>query len=132
MVLFAADAGRAGLESRDPVTRRAGLDDLRQLARRGPAQRVHLLGWWRGPGRLLDDLGTAHRDDVGAWLSVGVPGGDLYSLAGHRAVPGGTTPNRGVLFDRHGRAEPRTIIPFAPLALVTREAQVLGKPTGRG
>ena len=115
VVLFAVDAGRAGLEPRDPATRRTGLDELRHLARRGPAQRVHLLGWWRGPARLLDDLGSAHRDDVGAWLAVGVPGSDLYSLAGHRTVVGGTTPNRGVLFDRHGRAEPRTVIPFAPL-----------------
>ncbi len=115
LVLFAADAGRAVLEAKDPVGRRSGLDDLRFVTRRGPGQRVHLLGWWRGPGRLLDDLGPTHRDDVGAWIAVGVPGNDLFSLAGNRSVTAVTSANRAVLFDRNGQAEARTIIPFAPL-----------------
>ncbi|WP_131746807.1 FtsK/SpoIIIE domain-containing protein [Frankia sp. Cppng1_Ct_nod] len=115
LVLFAADAGRAVLEAKDPATRRSGLDDLRFVTRRGPGQRVHLLGWWRGPGRLLDDLGPTHRDDIGAWVAVGLPGNDLFSLAGNRMVTAGTSPNRAVLFDRHGQAEPRTVVPFAPL-----------------
>ncbi|WP_322750284.1 MULTISPECIES: FtsK/SpoIIIE domain-containing protein [unclassified Frankia] len=115
LVLFAADAGRGVLEAKDPVSRRSGLDDLRFVTRRGPVQRVHLLGWWRGPGRLLDDLGPTHRDDVGAWIAVGVPGNDLFSLAGNRSVTAVTSANRAVLFDRNGQAEARTIIPFAPL-----------------
>ncbi|WP_131786145.1 FtsK/SpoIIIE domain-containing protein [Protofrankia symbiont of Coriaria ruscifolia] len=115
LVLFAADAGRAVLEAKEQPARRSGLDDLRFVTRRGPGQRVHLLGWWRGPGRLLDDLGPMHRDDVGAWVAVGVPAGDLFSLAGNRSVTAGTSPNRAVLFDRHGHAEARTIVPFSPL-----------------
>ncbi len=114
-VLFAADAGRAVLEAKEQSARRSGLDDLRFVTRRGPGQRVHLLGWWRGPSRLLDDLGPMHRDDVGAWVAVGVPAGDLFSLAGNRSVTAGTSPNRAVLFDRHGHAEARTIVPFSPL-----------------
>jgi DNA segregation ATPase FtsK/SpoIIIE, S-DNA-T family len=114
VVLFAADAARAGLETKDPVNRRSGLDDLRFLTRRGPSTHVHLIGWWRTPGRLLDDLGPSHRDDVGAWLAVGVPAGDLYGLAGNRPVAVSPGANRAVLFDRDGGAEPRTVIPFAP------------------
>ncbi|WP_239309472.1 FtsK/SpoIIIE domain-containing protein [Frankia sp. Cj3] len=115
LVLFAADAGRAVLEAKNPATRRSGLDDLRFVTRRGPGQRVHLLGWWRGPGRLLDDLGPTHRDDIGAWVAVGVPGNDLFSLAGNRSVTAAASVNRAVLFDRNNQAEARTIIPFAPL-----------------
>ncbi|MBX6390012.1 MAG: cell division protein FtsK [Frankia sp.] len=144
VVLFAADAGRAALEGPSAAGpgRRTGLDDFRLLTRRGPAVRVHLLGWWRGPSRLLDDLGPGHRDDVAAWVSVGVPGTDLFALAGHRTVVASTAGNRAVLFDRHARAEPRTVVPFAPLA--TRSAlagsgpagpaggQAAGRPSGAG
>jgi len=115
LVLFAADAGRAALEAPSGAGRRTGLDDLRLVTRRGPSVRVHVLGWWRGPSRLLDDLGPGHRDDIAAWVAVGVPGGDLFALAGHRTVAAGTVPNRGVLVDRHARAEPLTVVPFAPL-----------------
>ncbi len=115
MVIVAADSARAALELKDPDTRRSGLDDLRFLTRRGPSVGVHVLAWWRSPGRVLDDLGPAHRDDLGAWVAVGVPASDLYSLAGNRPIAASPGPNRAVLFDRHGGAEPRTIVPFAPL-----------------
>ena len=129
LVLFAADAGRAALEAPSGSGRRTGLDDLRLVTRRGPAVRVHVLGWWRGPSRLLDDLGPGHRDDVAAWVSVGVPGSDLFALAGHRTVTAGTAPNRGVLFDRQGSAEPHTVVPFAPLDTAAGEddARVFGR-----
>jgi hypothetical protein len=127
LVLFAADAGRAALEAPSGAGRRTGLDDLRLVTRRGPAVRVHLLGWWRGPSRLLDDLGPGHRDDVAAWVALGVPGSDLFALAGHRAVVAGTATNRGVLFDRHARAEPVTVVPFAPLP-AEQEDGVAGPP----
>jgi len=119
IVLLAADAVRAGLEAKDPMTRRSGLDELRFLVRRGPSVRTHVIGWWRGPSRLLEDLGPAHRDDIGAWVAVGVAGGELFSLAGHRTVTGTTGANRAILFDRHDAPEPRTVIPFAPLGLLT-------------
>jgi hypothetical protein len=115
IVLLAADAARASLEAKDPVSRRSGLDDLRFLVRRGPSVHTHLIGWWRGPGRLLEDLGPAHRDDVGAWVAVGVSGGELFSLAGHRSVAGASGPNRAILYDRNDAPDPRTVIPFAPL-----------------
>jgi hypothetical protein len=115
VVVFAMDAGRAALESRDPASRRAGLDDLRTVTRRGPAQRVHLIGWWRGVSRMSEDLGPVNRDDIAAWAAAGVPGNELFALAGHRPVAGGTMPNRAVLFDRHAQSEPRTVVPFAPL-----------------
>jgi len=115
VVVFALDAGRAALEARDPTSRRTGLDDLRTLTRRGPAQGVHLIGWWRGVSRMSEDLGPVNRDDIAAWAAAGVPGSELFALAGHRPVAGGTTPNRAVLFDRHAQSEPRTVVPFAPL-----------------
>ncbi|MCK9875988.1 cell division protein FtsK [Frankia sp. Ag45/Mut15] len=115
VVVFAMDAGRAALEARDEQTRRTGLEDLRTLTRRGPAQHVHLIGWWRGVSRMSEDLGPVNRDDIAAWAAVGVPGSELFALAGHRPVAGGTMPNRAVLFDRHAQSEPRTVVPFAPL-----------------
>ncbi|MCM3885993.1 FtsK/SpoIIIE domain-containing protein [Frankia sp. R82] len=115
VVVFALDAGRAALEARDEQTRRTGLEDLRTLTRRGPAQHVHLIGWWRGVSRMSEDLGPVNRDDIAAWAAVGVPGSELFALAGHRPVAGGTMPNRAVLFDRHSQSEPRTVVPFAPL-----------------
>ncbi len=115
VVVFAMDAGRAALEAKDPTSRRAGLDDLRTVTRRGPAQGVHLIGWWRGVSRMSEDLGPVNRDDIAAWAAAGVPGNELFALAGHRPVPGGTMPNRAVLFDRHTQSEPRTVVPFAPL-----------------
>jgi hypothetical protein len=127
LVVFAADAGRAALEAPTGAGRRTGLDDLRLITRRGPSVRVHLLGWWRGPSRLLDDLGPGHRDDIAAWVALGVPGADLFALAGHRPVVAGTATNRGVLFDRHARAEPMTIVPFAPVYAEDDEG-VLGPP----
>ncbi|CAJ60928.1 hypothetical protein; putative ATP-binding domain [Frankia alni ACN14a] len=115
VVVFAMDAGRAALEVRDPASRRTGLDDLRTVTRRGPATRVHLVGWWRGVSRMAEDLGPVNRDDIAAWAAAGVPGSDLFALAGHRPVAGGTMPNRAVLFDRHTQSEPRTVVPFAPM-----------------
>ncbi len=115
VVVFAMDAGRAALEVRDPASRRTGLDDLRTVTRRGPATRVHLVGWWRGVSRMAEDLGPVNRDDIAAWAAAGVPGSDLFALAGHRPVAGGTMPNRAVLFDRHIQSEPRTVVPFAPM-----------------
>ncbi len=115
VVVFAMDAGRAALEVRDPQSRRTGLDDLRTVTRRGPAMRVHLVGWWRGVSRMVEDLGPVNRDDIAAWAAAGVPGSDLFAMAGHRPVAGGTMPNRAVLFDRHTQSEPRTVVPFAPM-----------------
>ncbi|WP_261558023.1 FtsK/SpoIIIE domain-containing protein [Frankia tisae] len=115
VVVFAMDAGRAALEVRDPQSRRTGLDDLRTVTRRGPAMRVHLVGWWRGVSRMVEDLGPVNRDDIAVWAAAGVPGSDLFAMAGHRPVAGGTMPNRAVLFDRHTQSEPRTVVPFAPM-----------------
>jgi hypothetical protein len=133
LVLFAADAGRAALEAPSGSGRRTGLDDLRRATRRGPAVRVHVLGWWRSPSRLLDDLGPGHRDDFAAWVAAGVPGSELFALAGHRTVAAGTTTNRAVLFDRHAHGEPRTVVPFAPLD-VARDGSRAGasRPVSQG
>jgi hypothetical protein len=128
LVVFAADAARSALEAPSGTGRRTGLDDLRLVTRRGPSVRVHLLGWWRGPSRLLDDLGPGHRDDIAAWVALGVPGSDLFALAGHRPVVAGTATNRGVLFDRHARAEPMTIVPFAPLFAEEDDIALGGAP----
>ncbi|HMA46355.1 MAG TPA: hypothetical protein VKP11_03995, partial [Frankiaceae bacterium] len=47
--------------------------------------------------------------------AAGVPGADLVGLAGNRPVATSPGPNRAVLYDRHSLAQPRTVIPFAPL-----------------
>ncbi|SIN08932.1 FtsK/SpoIIIE domain-containing protein [Micromonospora cremea] len=113
LVVFGMDAAAPVLGAADPATFRSGLDDLRTLLRRGPAQGVHLLGWWRGLRRLADDLGgTQNRDDVACLVALNVPGADLALHLGVHDLAYTPRADRALLVDRHDHRT-RLIVPFA-------------------
>ncbi|MGQ5263021.1 FtsK/SpoIIIE domain-containing protein [Micromonospora sp. ZYX-F-536] len=113
LVVFGMDAAAPVLGAADPVTFRSGLDDLRVLLRQGPAQGVHLLGWWRGLRRLADDLGgTQNRDDVACLVALNVPGAELALHLGMHDLAYTPRPDRALLIDRHDQRT-RLIVPFA-------------------
>ncbi|MCO1597817.1 FtsK/SpoIIIE domain-containing protein [Micromonospora sp. RHAY321] len=113
LVVFGMDAAASVLGAADPVTFRSGLDDLRVLLRQGPAQGVHLLGWWRGLRRLADDLGgTQNRDDVACLVALNVPGAELALHLGMHDLAYTPRPDRALLIDRHDQRT-RLIVPFA-------------------
>jgi hypothetical protein len=115
LLLYAVDAASALLERKDPATRRAGRDDLKDLVARGPEQRTHVVGWWRSVPRLRDDLGGvgARLDAFGAWVALDVQGPELAPLS---TQPGGPTwyprTRRALFFDRAVHRRPCVIIPY--------------------
>ncbi|MEV4657540.1 FtsK/SpoIIIE domain-containing protein [Micromonospora sp. NPDC049301] len=113
LVVFGMDAAAPVLGAADPVTFRSGLDDLRTVLRQGPAQGVHLLGWWRGLRRLADDLGgTQNRDDVACLVALNVPGAELALHLGVHDLAYTSRADRALLVDRHDQRT-RLIVPFA-------------------
>ncbi|MFY1616706.1 FtsK/SpoIIIE domain-containing protein [Micromonospora sp. WMMD736] len=113
LVVFGMDAAAPVLGASDPVTFRSGLDDLRAVLRQGPAQGVHLLGWWRGLRRLSDDLGgTQNRDDVACLVALNVPGAELALHLGVHDLAYTPRADRALLVDRHDQRT-RLIVPFA-------------------
>ncbi|MCX5066312.1 FtsK/SpoIIIE domain-containing protein [Micromonospora lupini] len=113
LVVFGMDTAAGVLGAADPVTFRSGLDDLRTLLRHGPAQGVHLLGWWRGLRRLSDDLGgTQNRDDVACLVALNVPGAELALHLGVHDLAYTPRADRALLVDRHDQRT-RLIVPFA-------------------
>ncbi|MEU8171164.1 FtsK/SpoIIIE domain-containing protein [Micromonospora sp. NPDC049004] len=113
LVVFGMDTAAPVLGAADPVTFRSGLDDLRTLLRHGPAQGVHLLGWWRGLRRLSDDLGgTQNRDDVACLVALNVPGAELALHLGVHDLAYTPRADRALLVDRHDQRT-RLIVPFA-------------------
>ncbi|WP_410810895.1 FtsK/SpoIIIE domain-containing protein [Micromonospora sp. 067-2] len=113
LVVFGMDAAAPVLGAADPVTFRSGLDDLRTLLRQGPAQGVHLLGWWRGLRRLADDLGgTQNRDDIACLVALNVPGTELALHLGMHDLAYTPRADRALLIDRHDQRI-RLIVPFA-------------------
>ncbi|MEV0900964.1 FtsK/SpoIIIE domain-containing protein [Actinoplanes sp. NPDC049802] len=97
-----------GLDAAGPPHRPA----LRALLTDGPEKRIHVLGWWRGAGRLRDDL-AGRFDPIGAWVALDVHGSDLAPLY---PQPGGPLwhprPRRALFFDRSVHRTPEVIIPY--------------------
>jgi hypothetical protein len=107
LILYAVDAARNRTANQH--------DHLRRILHNGPERHTHVLGWWRGVGRLRDDLGGmgARLDPIGAWVALDVHGGDLASLY---PKPGGPAwyprPWRGLYFDRTVHRSAEAIIPY--------------------
>ncbi|WNM37677.1 FtsK/SpoIIIE domain-containing protein [Micromonospora halotolerans] len=112
LVVFGMDAAAGALAAADPETFRSGHDDLRTVLRQGPAHGVHLLGWWRGLRRLVEDLGgSQNRDDVACLVALNVPAADLGLHLGVHDLTYAPRDGRALLVDRH---EHRTalVVPF--------------------
>ena len=111
LVAYAVDSVQATLETRDITVPKTGLDNLRDVLRRGPEHNVHVLGWWRGATRLKATLPIGSVDDVGAWVAFDVQGQELQQLAG-QMVSWSPRAARGLFFDRYTHSRPQVIIPF--------------------
>jgi hypothetical protein len=112
LVGYAVDSVQSMLEVRDITVPKSGLDNLRDVLRRGPEHNIHLLGWWRGVARLKASLPIGSVDDVGSWVAFDVQGQELNQLAG-QIVNWSPRAARGLFFDRYTHSRPQVIIPFA-------------------
>ncbi len=87
--------------------------DLRGFLRDGPANRSHLIGWWRGLRRFGEDTGgAAGRDDVAGIVLLNVPVNDAARFLGEADLDWKPGPNRVLLHDRH-TSRTEVIVPFA-------------------
>ncbi|WP_283136000.1 FtsK/SpoIIIE domain-containing protein [Rhizohabitans arisaemae] len=116
LVLFAVDAASGVLAAKDAQTRTSGHDLLRRVLSRGPETLTHVIGWWRGVGRLREDVAGGiggKLDDLGVWVALDVQGAELTPL-----LPAGTLVSwaprerRALFFDRTRHREPQPVIPF--------------------
>jgi len=88
---------------------RAQTQKLSAILRRGPARRVHVVGWWRTLRRFADDLGgSSGREDVACAVVLNIPGGELTGHFGQSVADWQPRANRALLIDRH--ADTRTLI----------------------
>jgi hypothetical protein len=111
---YGLDAAQATLETKDPATFTSGLDALRAVLRHGPEHRTHVLGWWRGVGRLRAMLPIGQLDDIGPWVAFDVQGQELQmTLAQGQIVSWSPRARRGLYFDRFEHTRPQVIIPFS-------------------
>jgi hypothetical protein len=107
LIMYAVDAASSRLGARN--------DQVRRLLHSGPERHVHVLGWWRGVGRLRDDLGGpgARTDPIGAWVALDVHGGELTSLYPQMRGPAWyPRPWRALYFDRSVHRTAEAIIPY--------------------
>ncbi|MDR7274533.1 FtsK/SpoIIIE domain-containing protein [Catenuloplanes atrovinosus] len=98
-----------------PAAAPTGLDDLRRILTAGPEHHTHVLGWWRQPGRLRDDLGGigSRTDAIGAWLALDVHGSELSQFYPDGRGPAWyPRPWRGLFFDRAVHRVAEAIIPY--------------------
>lgn len=111
LMLYGADAALPALERKEPG-KPSGLDQLRTLLKQGPANGLHVLGWWRSPARLKETLGFAGTEDIGAWAALDVQGNDLGALSAGQVVHWSPRPGRALFFDRSTHSAPEVMIPF--------------------
>ncbi|GAA4924509.1 FtsK/SpoIIIE family protein [Stackebrandtia albiflava] len=101
-----------GGDAAGPVWGTAGQKAFQRLLRHGPAHGYHLLGWWRGLRRFIDDIGGGPaREDVACLLALNVPGGELGAFIGNAALEYQPRQNRALLIDRHDNTTKLTV-PF--------------------
>ncbi|WP_051462618.1 FtsK/SpoIIIE domain-containing protein [Haloglycomyces albus] len=75
---------------------------LRRLLEAGPAENVHLLGWWRGARKFLEDLGgSAKRELCAGLVLLNVSAQDADALLGETRNSWEARTNRCLVVDRH-------------------------------
>jgi hypothetical protein len=105
LVVFGGDAC-------GPVLGATGLAQLRILLKQGPGRGVHLLGWWRGAQRFIEDIGgSGNREDVACLMLLNVRGKEIGSFIGDINSEYEPRANRALLIDRHDNTT-RLCVPF--------------------
>ncbi|GAA5196981.1 FtsK/SpoIIIE domain-containing protein [Rugosimonospora acidiphila] len=86
--------------------------DLSGVLRDGPANRVHVFGWWRGLRRFAEDTGgRSSPDAVAGLVLLNVPAADAAILLHEPGLGWQPRPNRALLHDRHSGST-EVIVPF--------------------
>ncbi|THV24279.1 FtsK/SpoIIIE domain-containing protein [Glycomyces paridis] len=79
---------------------------LRRLLLHGPADGVHLLGWWRGARRFLDDIGgSTGRESCAGVVALNIAANDLAAITGGYDRSWEARANRCLVIDRHAGTE---------------------------
>ncbi|MEU6858909.1 FtsK/SpoIIIE domain-containing protein [Glycomyces sp. NPDC046736] len=85
---------------------------LRELMLHGPAAGVHVLGWWRGARRFLDDIGgTSGREHCAGVVALNIAANDLAAITGGYERAWEARSNRCLVIDRHAGSE-TLAVPF--------------------
>ncbi len=85
---------------------------LRELMLHGPATGLHLIGWWRGARRFLDDIGGAsNREHCAGLVALNVAASDLGAVTGDPNIGWEPRANRCLVIDRHAGTE-RLAVPY--------------------
>jgi hypothetical protein len=75
---------------------------LKRLLQSGPARGVHLLGWWRGARRFLEDIGgSSNRESCAGVVALNVAAEDLGAVVGDTNLAWKARANRCLVVDRH-------------------------------
>ena len=109
---YGIDGVHSTLETRATGELTSGLDQLRDVLRHGPSEHTHVLGWWRGVGRLRATLPIGSVEEIGPWIAFDVQGQELMPLSAGQLPSWSPRPGRGLFFDRFAHARPQVIIPF--------------------
>jgi hypothetical protein len=79
---------------------------LRDLLLHGPAAGAHLIGWWRGARRFLDDIGgSAGRESCAGVVALNIAANDLAAITGGYERTWDARANRCLVIDRHAGGE---------------------------
>jgi hypothetical protein len=79
---------------------------FRDLLLHGPADGMHVLGWWRGARRFLDDIGgSAGREHCAGVVALNIAAGDLAAITGGYERSWDARSNRCLVIDRHAGTE---------------------------
>ncbi|MFD0558563.1 FtsK/SpoIIIE domain-containing protein [Stackebrandtia endophytica] len=101
-----------GGDAAGPVWGPTGQRTFQQLLRHGPAKGVHLLGWWRGMRRFIEDVGgSTNREDVAGLMLLNVTGIEVATFVGDGSLTYQPRDNRALVLDRHNNSL-RLCVPF--------------------
>lgn len=85
-----------------PALGAGGLQQLRAILKHGPSMGVYLVGWWRGLGQFIKDIGgTSAKEDVACLVALNIPGSELGPFINDVSNEYVPNDNRALVVDRH-------------------------------
>lgn len=104
------------LETSPGIGLDAPIDTLRKLVSDGPAERVHMIGWWNSLKTFQRHI-DGHYEIQGLWQGLSLlqlPLDDLRDLVGHTSQ-WSPQADRLVQFDRRSGGSGELVVPYGPL-----------------